>query len=104
MPIGSPLTGRWDAWRHEQHRGPSVDHDLEVDFAALVRSSLEAGDTPDQIARALIEDHRLLPISAIKALRSGGSMTSNEAKGVIRRNLPADQWAGVERLWEMISE
>jgi hypothetical protein len=74
-----------------------------MDFAAVVRSSLEAGDTPDQIAKALIEDHHLLPISAIKALRSGGNMSSDEAKEVIKRNLSVDQWAAAEGLWEMIA-
>jgi hypothetical protein len=74
-----------------------------MDFAAVVRSSLEAGDTPDQIAKTLIEDHHLLPISAIKALRSGGNMSSDEAKEVIKRNLPVDQWAAAQGLWEMIA-
>jgi hypothetical protein len=74
-----------------------------MDFAAMVRASLQAGETPDQVAQALIEDHHLLPISAIKALRSGGNMTSLEAKELIRRNLPADRWAAVEGLWEMIA-
>ena len=74
-----------------------------MDFAAVVRSSLEAGATPDQIAKTLIEDHHLLPISAIKALRSGGSMSSDEAKEVIKRNLSQDQWAAAEGLWEMIA-
>jgi hypothetical protein len=80
-----------------------VGHDLEVDFAEMVRSSLEAGDTPDQVAQTLIEVHHLLPISAIKALRSGGSMTSDEAKEVIKRNLPAEQWAAAEGLWEIVA-
>jgi len=74
-----------------------------VDFAAVVRSCLDAGDTPDEVAQTLIEVHRLLPISAIKALRSGGSMTSDEAKEVIKRNLPAEQWAAAEGLWEMVA-
>ena len=69
----------------------------------MVRSSLEAGDTPDQVAQALIEDHHLLPISAIKALRSGSNMTSFEAKEVIKRHLSAEQWAAAESLWEMIA-
>ena len=81
----------------------SVVHDLEVDFAEVVRSSLEAGDTPDQIAQALLEVHRLLPISAIKALRSGGGMTSDRAKEIIKRSLPAEQWPAVEMLWEMVA-
>jgi hypothetical protein len=74
-----------------------------MDFAAVVRSSLEAGATPDQIAKTLIEDHHLLPISAIKALRSGSSLNSDEAKEVVQRNLPVDQWAAAEALWEMIA-
>jgi hypothetical protein len=69
----------------------------------VVRSYLEAGDTPDQVAQALLEVHHLLPISAIKALRSGGNMTSDEAKETIRRNLPEKQWAAAERLWEAIA-
>ncbi len=69
----------------------------------MVRSSLEAGDTPDQVARALIEDHRLLPISAIKALRSGGNLTSVEAREVVKRHLSAEQWAAAASLWEMIA-
>lgn len=74
-----------------------------MDFAAVVRLSVEAGDTPDQIAKSLIEGHHLLPISAIKALRSGSGMTSAEAKEVVKRNLPVAQWAAAERLWEMIA-
>jgi hypothetical protein len=74
-----------------------------MDFADLVRSSLAAGDTPDQVARVLIEGHHLLPISAIKAMRSGGDMSSVEAKEVIKRNLPEGQWAAAEKLWEMIA-
>jgi hypothetical protein len=73
-----------------------------MDFATLVRSSLAAGHTPDQVAQALIEDHHLLPISAIKALRSGGSMTSEEAKELIRRNVSTEKWAHAERLWDEI--
>jgi hypothetical protein len=87
----------------KSHPGRSVGHDLHVDFAVVVRSSLDAGDTPDQVAQALIEVHRLLPISAIKALRSGGNMTSDEAKDVIKRNLPAEQWVAAEELWGMIA-
>jgi hypothetical protein len=74
-----------------------------MDFAAVVRASLEAGATPDQVAQSLIKDHHLLPISAIKALRAGANLPSNEAKEVIKRNLPADQWAGAEALWQAIA-
>ena len=69
----------------------------------MVRSSLEAGDTPDQVAQALLEVHGLLPISAIKALRSGGGMTSDRAREIIKRNLPAERWVAVEILWEMVA-
>jgi hypothetical protein len=74
-----------------------------MDFAAVVRSSLDAGDSPDQVARALIEDHHLLPISAIKALRSGSTLTTDEAQEVIKRHLSAEQWAAAESLWKMIA-
>jgi len=73
-----------------------------VDYAALVHSALAAGDTPDQVAQSLIAEHHLLPISAIKALRSGSNMTLGAAKEIIHRNLPADQQAVAERLWEKI--
>jgi hypothetical protein len=73
-----------------------------MDFAALVRSSLEAGHTPEQVAHALIEEHHLLPISAIKALRSGGRMTSGEAKELIRHNVSTEKWAHAEMLWDEI--
>jgi hypothetical protein len=85
------------------HSGSSLGHDLAVDFAAVVRASLEAGATPDQVARALIEVDHVLPISAIKAMRSGGDMTSDEAKAVVLRNLPKEQRTAAERLWEMFS-
>jgi hypothetical protein len=74
-----------------------------MDYAELVRLRLEAGDTPDQIAHALINDLHLLPISAIKALRSGGNLTSGEAKEVIKRNLSTEKWAAAEPLWELIA-
>jgi hypothetical protein len=73
-----------------------------MDVAAFVSSSLAAGDTPDEVARALIEDHHVLPISAIKALRSGSNMTLLEAKDVILRNLPPEKWTAAEKLWDEI--
>ena len=85
------------------HSGSSLDHDLEMDFSAVVRASLDAGATPDQVAQDLIEVHLVLPISAIKAMRSGGTMTSDEAKAVILRNLPEEQRTAAERLWEMFA-
>jgi len=30
-------------------------------------------------------------------------MTSDRAKEIIKRNLPAEQWAAVEMLWEMVA-
>ena len=74
-----------------------------MDFADLVRTSLDAGDTPEQVAQALLQDHHLLPISAIKALRSGANVTSLEAKELIRQNLSAEQWAAAEPLWEILA-
>ena len=73
-----------------------------MDFADLVRTSLDAGDTPEQVAHALIQDHHLLPISAIKALRAGANVTSREAKELIRQNLSAEQWAAAEPLWAIL--
>jgi hypothetical protein len=74
-----------------------------VDVVAVVRSSLEAGHTPDQVARILVEEHGVLPISAIKALRSGSNLTLLQAKEVIRRNVSPERWAAAESLWQMIA-
>jgi hypothetical protein len=74
-----------------------------MDFADVVRSSLEAGETPEQVAQSLIEDHHLLPISAIKALRSGADLSSLEAKELISHCLSAEQWAAAESLWEIVA-
>ena len=109
IPKFLPKRTAWGSpYRRTQERGRqpsrrSVVHDLGVDFAEVVRSSLEAGDTPDQVAQALLEVHGLLPISAIKALRSGGGMTSDRAREIIKRNLPAERWVAVEILWEMVA-
>ena len=75
-----------------------------MDPADVVRTSLEAGDTPDQIASALIQDHGLAPIPAIKALRTGANMTTGEAKEIVHRNLPLAQQAAAERLWDEMIE
>jgi hypothetical protein len=74
-----------------------------MDFAAVVRAQLESGATHDEVAASLIEDHLLLPISAIKALRSGSNISSVEAKEVVRRHLSAEQWASAEGLWELLA-
>jgi hypothetical protein len=70
----------------------------------IVRASLGAGHTPDQVARSLIEDHQLAPIPAIKALRAGGNMTTGEAKELVHCNLPLDQQAAAEKLWDEMVE
>ncbi len=71
-----------------------------MDTADIVRASLESGDTPDQVAQALIQDHKLAPIPAIKALRAGANITLGEAKELVHRNLPLEQQAAAERLWD----
>jgi len=75
-----------------------------MDPADMVRNSLEAGDTPDQIAHSLIQNHKLAPIPAIKALRAGANMTLGDAKEVVHRNLPLEQQAAAERIWDEIIE
>ena len=80
-----------------------LSNDLDVDPADIVRTSLEAGATPDQVAKSLIRDHELEPIPAIRALRTGGSMKLVEAKQIVHRNLPLERQEPAERLWnEMI--
>jgi hypothetical protein len=61
---------------------------------------MAAGDTPNEIARRLIEDEHLGPISAIKAMRSGGDMRLGEAKQYVHRNLPIEQQRAAEQLWD----
>jgi len=70
----------------------------------FVRASLDAGNTPDQVARSLIEDQRLQPIPAIKALRAGGSIPLGDAKELVHRNLPQEQREAAEHLWEQAIE
>lgn len=71
-----------------------------MDPAHVVRTSLEAGDTLDQIAHSLVRDQKLAPIPAIKAMRTGANMTTGEAKEVVHRNLSLEQQAAAERLWD----
>ncbi|MGH9917831.1 MAG: hypothetical protein ACRD6W_03000 [Nitrososphaerales archaeon] len=75
-------------------------HDVRMDAVSQVRASLAAGDTPDKVARSLVVDQRLSPIEAIKALRAGGNMHLGDAKAVVHRNLPPEQQAAAERLWD----
>jgi hypothetical protein len=86
------------------HVGGPLIHDRTMDPTDIVTASLEAGNTPDQIARSLIEDHQLAPIPAVKALRAGAKMTTGEAKEVVHRNLPFDQQAGAQKLWDDMME
>ncbi len=69
-----------------------------MDPVGIVRSALEAGDTPDEVAHTLIWD--LAPIPAIKAMRTGGNMTTGQAKEVVHRNLPIEQQRAAEHLWD----
>ena len=71
-----------------------------MDSVEIVRTSLDAGDTPDEIAHALVWDHHLAPIPAIKAMRSGTVLTAAQAKEVVHRNLPLDQQKAAEELWD----
>ncbi len=82
----------------------TLSNDLDMDAADIVRTSLEEGATPDQVAESLIRDHELEPIPAIRALRTGGNMKLGEAKQIVHRNLPLEQQEAAERLWnEMIA-
>jgi hypothetical protein len=70
-----------------------------MDSVELVRTSLDAGDTPDEIAHALVWEYHLAPIPAIKAMHTEGDMTTAQAKEVVHRNLPVEQQKAAERLW-----
>jgi hypothetical protein len=71
-----------------------------MDPSDIVRASLDDGNSLDEIAHALISDHHLAPVPAIKAMRTGGNMTLGEAKEVVHRNLPIEQQEAAERLWD----
>ena len=73
-----------------------------MDPIEFVRTSLAAGETPDDIAHALIWDHKPAPIPAIKSIRAGSDMTLGEAKEVVHRNLPIDQQEASERTWDQL--
>ena len=75
-----------------------------MDSVGIVRSALEAGESQDEIAHALMWDHHLAPIPAIKAMRSGGNMTLGEAKEVVHRNLPAEQQETAEQIWDELMD
>jgi ribosomal protein L7/L12 len=60
---------------------------------------LEAGDTPDDVARLPIEREHLDPIPAIKAMRAGGGISLGEAKEIVHRNLPVERQRATEKLW-----
>lgn len=61
------------------------------------RAPLNAGDTPDQVARPLIRECRG-PMDAIKALRLAGNLHLGDAKEIVHRNLPPDQQGAAGRL------
>ena len=68
--------------------------------ASQVEGAFGHGETPDQVAHALVVEQGLGPIEAIRALRDGGGMTLDAAKQTVRRNLPPDRQAAAEQLWD----
>lgn len=70
-----------------------------VDAVSRAQAALQAGDTPDQVACVLIEESSG-PMDAIKALRLAGNMPLGAAKEIVHRNLPPEQQATAERLWD----
>jgi ribosomal protein L7/L12 len=75
-----------------------VDDDITV-----VRSALSAGGSVDDAAQQLIEQGTS-PIAAIKALRTGASLSLPDAKTVVHRNLDPAAREAAEQLWqEMLS-
>jgi hypothetical protein len=73
---------------------------MGLDAARQVEGALDHGETPDQVAHALVVEQALGPIEAIKALRDGGGMTLDTAKVIVHRNLPPDRQAAAEQLWD----
>jgi hypothetical protein len=73
---------------------------MGLDAVRQVRGALDNGETPDQVAHALVVDQNLGPIEAIKALRDGGGMTLEAAKEIVRRNFPPERQAAAEQLWD----
>jgi ribosomal protein L7/L12 len=68
-------------------------------LATVARSCRAAGGTPDQTAKAVL-DNTQSPVAAIKALRDAlPGMSLAEAKMLVFRNLPPDAQAASEQLW-----
>jgi hypothetical protein len=68
--------------------------------ASQVEGALGHGETPDQVADALLVEQGLGPIEAIRALRDGGGMSLDAAKEIVRRNLSPDRQVPPEQLWD----
>ena len=66
---------------------------MGLDAISQVRGALESGDTPDQVAHALVVEQHVGLIEAIKALRDGGDLPWKVAKEIVHRNLPPDRQA-----------
>jgi hypothetical protein len=101
LPSPTPLTERADKTYK------SVVYflaQLGRDAASQVEGALGHGETPDQVAHALVVDQALDPVEAIKALRDGGDMTLDAAKEVVRRNLPPDRQVTPEQLDEAFKD
>ena len=97
---------RWP-WRYSRPivtPSKSTGSSTTLTRSDVVRASLDAGDTPDQVARSLTEDQRLEPIAAIKALRAGGSMPPADVKENVHRNLPQEQREAAGHLWDEVIE
>jgi Domain of unknown function (DUF4304) len=97
LPSPTPLNQRAD---HTYKSAMYFLGRMGLDAASQVRGALDAGDTHDQVARALVVDQQIGPIEAIKAHRNGGDMPLGRAKEIVHRTLPPDRQAAAERLWD----
>jgi ribosomal protein L7/L12 len=81
----------------------AVAHDVKVvgvdELVKVVRDSLAAGHSLDEVARALLA-RNASPIAAIKALREATGMRIGDAKAVVHRNLRASEQEAAEQLWQ----
>jgi ribosomal protein L7/L12 len=69
------------------------------DWTQVAQSKARDGASSDEVARSLIEAGAH-PIEAIKAVRAACGINLGSAKAIVHRNLPPDQQAAAELLWD----
>lgn len=101
-PTGEHLRSAASRWRtvNRPDRATFLEGLANDLVAALVRASIGAGSSVDDIARLLVNDLHLGPSTAVRALRDGAGIGLEAAKDAIHPNLPEPVRAAAERVWD----